>query len=69
MIASSGTWGSLCYGFLVSLGGCCHLDGLDSGGALARVGDCLWPAAVIVRGLAPFSAKSLKVALVNCSCH
>ena len=41
----------------------------SSGGASAWVGDCSWPAPVIVRGLAPFPAKSLNVALVNCSCH
>ena len=41
----------------------------SSAGTSTRVGDCLWLAPVIVRGLAPSPAKSLKVALVNCSCH
>ena len=41
----------------------------SSGGALARVGDCSWPAPAIVRGLAPSPAMSRKIALVNCSCH
>jgi hypothetical protein len=35
--------------FLVTLGGCRHLDGLEQlGGGPARVGDCSWPAPVIV---------------------
>ena len=38
-------------------------------GALAHVGDCSWLAPVIMRGLAPSQAMSLKVALVNYSCH
>ena len=41
----------------------------SSGGTLSRVGDCSWPAPMIVMGLAPSSTKSCKVALVNCSCH
>jgi hypothetical protein len=57
------------YGFLVSLGSCCHLDGWSSGGASAHVGNCSWPASVIVRGLAPSPARGRKVALVNYSCH
>jgi hypothetical protein len=36
---------------------------------LARVGDCSWPALVIMRGLVPSLAKSQKVTLVDCSCH
>ena len=38
-------------------------------GASAYVGDCLWSAPVIVRGLTPSPVESHKVALVNCSCH
>jgi hypothetical protein len=57
------------YGFLVTLGGCRHLDGLEQREGLARVDDCLWPASVIVRGLVPSPAKSRKVTLVDCSCH
>jgi hypothetical protein len=41
----------------------------SSGGALARVGDCSWPAPVIVRGLVPSPTESQKVTLVDCSCH
>ena len=41
----------------------------SSGGASARVGDSSWSAPMIVRGFAPSPTKSLKVALVNCSCH
>jgi hypothetical protein len=35
--------------FLITLGGCHHLDGLEQlGGGPARVGVCSWPALVIV---------------------
>ena len=30
-------------GSLVTLGGCGHLDDLEQGGVVARVGDCSWP--------------------------
>jgi len=39
------------------------------GGALVRVGDCSWPAPMIVRGLVPSPVESRKVTLVDCSCH
>jgi hypothetical protein len=56
--------------FLVTLGGCCHLDILEQQWSsntcwwlfVASFGD-------LVRGIAPFLAKRRKVALVNCSCH
>jgi hypothetical protein len=41
----------------------------SSGGGLACIGDCSWPALVIVRGLVPSPAESQKVTLVDCSCH
>jgi len=44
--------------FLVTLGGCHHLDGLDSGGALAQVGDCLWPSLGDCEGFVPTPAES-----------
>jgi hypothetical protein len=35
--------------FLITLGGCRHLDGLEQlGGGPTRVGVCSWPALVIV---------------------
>ena len=55
-------------GFLVTLGGCRHLDG---------AAEELWHELVIVRGhlpvivrgLVPSPAESQKVTLVDCSCH
>jgi hypothetical protein len=35
----------------------------------ARVGDCSWPAPVIVRGFVPSPTESRKITLVDCSCH
>ena len=39
VIASSGSWGSICYGFLVTLGICRCLDGLEQ---QWRFGLCWW---------------------------
>jgi hypothetical protein len=41
----------------------------SSGGPSACVGDCSWPASMIVMGLLPFPVESQKVTLVDCSCH
>jgi hypothetical protein len=35
-IASVGTWWLICYGILVSLGGCHHLDGLEQLGGIGK---------------------------------
>jgi hypothetical protein len=55
---------------LVTLSGCCHLDGLEQ---WWRSGTCWWlfgaGSGNLVKGIAPFPAKCRKVALVNCSCH
>jgi hypothetical protein len=57
-------------GFLVTLGGCRHLDGLHQ---RWRSGMCWWlfmaDSGDLVRGIAPSLAKHRKVALVNCLCH
>jgi hypothetical protein len=34
--------------FLITLGGCRHLDGLEQLGGVASVGDCSWPPPVIL---------------------
>jgi hypothetical protein len=41
----------------------------SSGGGPAYVDDYSWPAPVIVRGLVSSLAESLKVTLVDYSCH
>ena len=82
VITSSGTWGSLwlwisCYSWclppprwLEAAEELWHKLVIVHGWLPStRVGDCFWPALVIVRGLAPSPAKSQKVALVDCSCH
>jgi hypothetical protein len=38
----------ICCVFLVTLGGCRHLDGLEQLGGVASVGDCSWPPPVIL---------------------
>ena len=55
---------------LVTLGGCCHLDGLEQRGSLSE-GWCLSSAliVVIVRGFVPSLVERRKVTLVDCSCH
>jgi hypothetical protein len=65
------TLGDRCgYGFLVTLDGGRHLDGLEQ---RWRSETSWWLFVVgsgdLVRGIAPFPAKNRKVALVNCSCH
>ena len=60
----------LSYGFLVTLGGCHHLDGLKQ---QRSIGMCWWLLVAIswwfVRGLVPSPAESQKITLVDCSCH
>jgi hypothetical protein len=57
-------------GFLVTLGGSCHLDGLEQ---WWRSNTCWWLFVAgfgdLVRAIAPSPTKRRKVALVNCSCH
>jgi hypothetical protein len=57
-------------GFLITLGGCHHLDGLEQ---RRRIDTSWWLFVVIsrwfVRGLVPSPAESQKITLVDCLCH
>jgi len=57
------------YGFLVVLGGCRHLDGLEQ---RRSIGLSWWLVVAISRwlwGVLPSPTESRKVTLVNCPCH
>ena len=68
MIASSGTWGSIGCGFLVTLGVCRRLDGLEQRRSVARVGNCSWPPPNdFLRGSCAFPGGAPKATLVDCA--
>ena len=58
------------YGFLITLGGCHHLDGLEQRRSMwHELMIVRGHLTVIVRGLVPSPTESRKVTLVDCSCH
>jgi hypothetical protein len=60
VIASSAIGDRCGYGFLISLGGCHHLDGLEQRKSLARVGDYSWPSPGDCEGSCVFHNGALK---------
>ena len=56
-------------GFLVTLGGYRHLDGLEQWRSMHKLVIIRGYLPVIVRGLVPSPAESQKITLVDCWCH
>jgi hypothetical protein len=55
---------------LVTLGGCCHLDGLEAAEELwQELVIVLGHFSVIVRGSYAFSGGAPKATLIHCACH
>jgi hypothetical protein len=66
-----GTWVFFCCGFLVSLGGCCHLDDLEQ---RWRSGTCWWlfvagSDELVMRGCCGSPTERQIPTLVDCSCQ
>jgi hypothetical protein len=68
VIASSGTWGLICYSFLVTLGVCWCLDGLEQQRSCGKswwlfLATSRW----LMRGSCAFSGGAPKATLVDCA--